>query len=869
MASTDVEEEGADVDLSMTIDLDTPATSPTGKHIDLSATIDLDDSASMPPDSPRTGLLTKEEMMGQDLAASGFAEYDSDRENNDSPKKAPVKNIHDDVAEWVQEYFQFQGFSMTLDCFQAEFLSKKYSVNVQNAVEGSDLVGIADNRQRKINKIMRYFDEGNAASFVHEWNSNVPLHVRESEIAARKSFFMAHVYFLAREMKAQSTLVMSGKTFSPRSTKRANSKAARSPSKRQMRSPALQSALDRFRAYLEDEGGDVTTIEPTLGKYHALMYVSNPSRNTEFDDMFHASREGAWVASVRGGVVAVLESVLENVPTPRILQMYEAFMTSYTGFNEQLKEQQMLTMEMNRLARRLFQLSVKITRDVGASLPENSDLPSAKNAEKIDGDYMFRVRKMLREVRQELRGATDRRKKKTPKDLNATFEKKLPPFLMGQPPPLDFNKVREGTALAHEDTMALLDALWWRLAYSSPPAMGPVISKDKFAKLQAQMRHHVARDMIDGDIFWVLTREEDRDAHALLRDIMALHESSRPTEFDEHARLRAAGIRVVDALVTWKEGREYFGRMSNDSTVLLTEMIAKEILPQEGTSALSIGSSSDIVRSRRVTRRHSISALLKLSNTSAARLAMVEAGVITHVSKAIEGSLAPGGANDLESGVIRHACALVLNLLSEPKALDVISANENGELASLTSALCLTMEQEAGKGKTGDRCGRRYASAALFGLLCRKACRDSAKGDLEQRLRSLVQRHALVRSDRFFVHEIECTLSRLESEDGDLDGPRPPPELSAAPERDRDYESDDEDFVGNSGEGEATPVQTAITRSEMILRSADYSFKQKTVPGDNISVRSILEAVEDDTEEAVTMLETIQQDKVEEEDEFV
>ena len=89
MASTDVEEEGADVDLSMTIDLDTPATSPTGKHIDLSATIDLDDSASMPPDSPRTGLLTKEEMMGQDLAASGFAEYDSDRENNDSPKKAP------------------------------------------------------------------------------------------------------------------------------------------------------------------------------------------------------------------------------------------------------------------------------------------------------------------------------------------------------------------------------------------------------------------------------------------------------------------------------------------------------------------------------------------------------------------------------------------------------------------------------------------------------------------------------------------------------------------------------------------------------------------------------------------------------------
>ena len=43
----------------------------------------------------------------------------------------------------------------------------------------------------------------------------------------------------------------------------------------------------------------------------------------------------------------------------------------------------------------------------------------------------------------------------------------------------------------------------------------------------------------------------------------------------------------------------------------------------------------------------------------------------------------------------------------------------------------------------------------------------------------------------------------------------------------------------------------------MILRSADYSFKQKTVPGDNTAVRSILDAVEDDTEEAAIDIENI------------
>ena len=49
----------------------------------------------------------------------------------------------------------------------------------------------------------------------------------------------------------------------------------------------------------------------------------------------------------------------------------------------------------------------------------------------------------------------------------------------------------------------------------------------------------------------------------------------------------------------------------------------------------------------------------------------------------------------------------------------------------------------------------------------------------------------------------------------------------------------------------------------MTLRSADYSFKQKTVPGDNTAVRSILDAVEDDTEEAAIDMENIRNDPIE------
>eukprot|EP00944_MAST-04C_sp_MAST-4C-sp1_P011646 g11646.t1 len=756
---------------------------------------------------PRTTLLSKEEVLQQDLENDGFGPDDD---------RTVVKNVHDDVAEWIQEYFQFQGYSMTLECFQAEFLSKKYAVNVENAVNNTDFDGIASNRKRKIEKIMKYFEEGNAESFTNEWNNNIPLHVREAETSARKTFFMAQVYFLVCAFKDSQAALNSGKTFSPRKTK-ASPRLARSPSKRQMRTPALQTALDRFRVYLEDDGGDITSIEPTLAKFHALMYVSNPNRNADFQHMFDEGTSKKWVADVKKSITDVLESVLENVPLPRLLQMYESFMTSYKGFDEQLKNQQEMALDMQRIAKRLFQLSVKVARDAsaminvkhtkGSNIDENTDstqpkVPSDSNAEIINSDYVFRVRQTLRECREDLKGASLRRKRKTPKDMNAAFAKKLPPFLMGQPPPLDYSKVREGMSLAGDSTAQLMDSLWWRLVYSSPPAMGHVITKEKFKVLQSEMRHNVARDVLDGDIFWIVRQEEGRESDTLIRECLALNPSQRPLEMAEHAFLRAGCLRIIDAFSSWREGRNYLKRLSKEVPFLIIDLVSNDILKSEGTPALPLSASSDV-----------------------------------------------------EEGVVRRGMALLLNLLTESKTFDVLEGNEDKIVEQILEACCLTMESSTLKGKAADRSGRRYASAAMYGMMSQSSCCKKAKA-YDARIKTMISKHALVRSDRFFVHELECISQRINGEENEAPArPRPPKE---DPENEQDqYESDSEDYIGEYGALEATPVQDALTRSETLLRSAEYSFKEKIVPGDNQAIRSILDAVEDDTEEAHSSLSAL------------
>merc|ERR1711991_715407 len=100
-----------------------------------------------------------------------------------------------------------------------------------------------------------------------------------------------------------------------------------------------------------------------------------------FQHLFEANSSKQWVSSVKKNIETVLGSVLENVPMPRLLQMYESFMTSYKGFDEQLKTQQEMAFEMQRIAKRLFQLSVKVSRDASAMIkvkPQQKQQDSSK-----------------------------------------------------------------------------------------------------------------------------------------------------------------------------------------------------------------------------------------------------------------------------------------------------------------------------------------------------------------------------------------------------------------------------------------------------------------------------------------------------------
>ena len=78
----------------------------------------------------------------------------------------------------------------------------------------------------------------------------------------------------------------------------------------------------------------------------------------------------------------------------------------------------------------------------------------------------------------------------------------------------------------------------------------------------------------------------------------------------------------------------------------------------------------------------------------------------------------------------------------------------------MCEACCLAMESSDLKGKAGDRSGRRYASAALYGMLSQPSCCEKGEA-FEARVKTMVSKHALIRSDRFFVHELECILLRM------------------------------------------------------------------------------------------------------------
>ena len=279
------------------------------------------------------------------------------------PKRRPL-TVDEDLAEWVQEYLQYRGFNNTLDCFQAEYLSRQYAVTSSQAArvsnssssksEGSKSDAAASSssnsnssssketresvvirsRRDKLNSILTCFDTGDSEGFTKLWYTHIPLYVRQEDSRIQKAYFLARVQLLARCWALE--------TDHSDKSKGAGSPMAGSPKKNRKRSNMLQREMNRFREYLENEGGDIAGTDRTLERYPALLYVGNPKKHPSFTELFSGlgpvvrdvRKPGVqggnrWTLDVREEIASVVDDTLQHVPAPRLLQMYDAFMTSY------------------------------------------------------------------------------------------------------------------------------------------------------------------------------------------------------------------------------------------------------------------------------------------------------------------------------------------------------------------------------------------------------------------------------------------------------------------------------------------------------------------------------------------------------------
>ena len=218
------------------------------------------------------------------------------------PKRRPL-TVDEDLAEWVQEYLQYRGFTNTLDCFQAEYLSRQYAVTSSQAAHTSGTTSgttssgghkeeesksdgaavesresvVIRSRQEKLSTLLTCFDTGDSEGFTKLWYTHIPLYVRQEDRRVQKCYFMARVQFLARCWSLDAA-------SQPPSTTAAASSSP-SPTKKK-RSPLLAREMKRFRLYLEHEGGDIAGTDSSLEKYPALLYVGNPTQHASFTECF-------------------------------------------------------------------------------------------------------------------------------------------------------------------------------------------------------------------------------------------------------------------------------------------------------------------------------------------------------------------------------------------------------------------------------------------------------------------------------------------------------------------------------------------------------------------------------------------------------
>ena len=760
--------EGLD-DTAGTIDLDDTLGGSDSEESDGSVVLE-NDEVGVEPDSPGAPAPPK---FNDDWGSKDEEKGDAEG-NAPVPPPAGLKNggegersgrvrphvprktltVDEDLAEWVQEYLQYRGYDMTLDCFQAEYLSRQYSDSASHAsnISANDDPSkeetresiVLRSRRATMNKILDAFDVGNSERFTKLWETNIPLFVRREDSRVQKAYFLARVHFVARALAIEYSQV--GAQATP------SSPSPMSPSKKQRHTHVVERELERFKLYLEGEGGDVAGREASLERYPALLFVSNPRRHPSFQALFSGAGpvirggprgcEGSggnpWSKNIRTELASVIDDTLQHVPSPRLLQMYDAFMTGYASFGEQIQARRAAAEKARQVSKRLYRLSVKLAKDiVDDQLPEKGPDRSK---------YISNIRRELKNCREEIVAPTQLAKEAA-LDSGASTGSTTPSFLMGQPPSLDYKKVRtalDGTTGNEDEVAALLDALWWRVAQSSPPSLPGLVSQSETARMRRELRRNIASDLTDGDVLClrkpckpVISGSQQNGESNPLSQLLA-YSSGRASP------LQVAAIRFVDAISGWKSGREYLSLFPMGGLSGLAKIIF-EIFSKGGLSSGAINEGETLLV---VGRRHALSALQRLSADKLAceTICGCEGSAKLVADLLLEGSKAKQPMKP-DTGTMRFASALFLNMIvtlghrKQEGSVSSIFDDENS-LRDVADALCsiLAMDAPPGRGPEADgsdtaqddRWGRRYASAAMYAFVAhasvRNACTNTDAG---------------------------------------------------------------------------------------------------------------------------------------------
>ena len=737
----------------------------------------------------------------------------------------------------MQEYLQYRGFTNTLDCFQAEYLSRQYAVTSSQAAhtsltftskteekndagekqqqqqqqqqpESRESVVIRS-RKEKLDAMLTCFDTGDSEGFAQLWYTHIPLYVRQEDQRIQKAFFMARVHFLARcwcvESKHSNQSSSSAAAALPATPA---SPSLVSPGARQ-HSALLSREMVRFRTYLEGEGGDIAGTDQTLEKYPALLFVRNPTQHSSFTECFSGvgpvvrdARSGVgqggnrWTKDIRQEILSVVDDTLQHVPAPRLLQMYDAFMTNYASFDVQLRQRRQQNEVSRLLSKKLYKLSIKMARDITEeSIPKDEGEDSTSGSSK--SKYVSNIRRELKMCREQMSSVTlsgggggggvlD-------ENLNSPIHTDSG-FLLGQPPSLDYTKVHRVLDLNDEqDTSRVLDSLWWRMAKTQPPSMNTpgLVSDAKMIALRKNVRKSIAIELTGGDLLCLRSSSSSGGGGGGGgggQVVPLILKSS--TEAGVVSHRQTSLLRVLDSLAGWSFGREYL-TMYPGGWLGLTSTIW-QVLVEQVQLGSGEGGGSDSVRS--IARRHGLSCLQRLSieNDVADALATTT-GVVEVLGNALTALLGSGGSGG-DTGTVRFTTALLLNVLGGVQRTgDSGGALDHPDkISTIAECLCTVMEKEATTEGGEDKWGRRYAASALYSLVStianRAALNAQSGGRVAARIKTLLAKRNLTRGNKMFCHELKHILLRLENETNDI--PLPSSASAAASNAANDVDED-------------------------------------------------------------------------------